>query len=753
MSNSNFDSNTDSYGVDINNPEFDASGQNKIKSISSASQALQIAVKLARNDLQRDLRRARVLSAFNGASPYCDDDLVQKAQGYRYNVSFGFMEGVIGRAIVPYNDLSINIADLTEIQADLNDEKKSIVQDEFGNIMQKWGKWPKFISRLNQDLVLNGYNAGIFPSDYDPFPIFVQQKNGFVDEFVPNDVNDVEVFVWRKSYMIHELYTKIAEPDIAEQAGWNLANVRNALEGAMPLNPLRGGITTSGQWTAIESAIRGAALFTAIVGAKMINTYHVFASELDGKVSHWICLDDGTNNGYSYQEYGGVELFKKEERFDSMRDFLVYFDLETGDGTWHGSKGVGQRVYNTHAANDKMINSALDTTFTAGLVMLQPGDQLSQEELQLTVVGPFAVIPNGITIQPEVLPNVAPTFFQMQALLSGTSEQRVGDIVPTNQALIQNQAQQTATEAKIRAGRADLISKGNLKRYIDPLSQLISIIVRRLLIKNSPNPFAQEFQDNLRKKGLVDEDLAKIRGARNTGKIEDILGNTAQNTQIIFAEFRGDPNIDQIDLYHRRITSVLDSDAADELIITDKDQTKKIESARAQIEEIGSMEIGKQIPVSPRDDHEIHLQVLLQDIGQKVQSQAQSFNPQIIPVLQQEINHGGGHINFLLEDKTKKKIAKQLEDRLKMSVEAVKSLQKQGLDLAKAHIDQAAKMAANPQEQAQVQQARQQLAQQGGPTPPAPQQQSPQKISESLSFKDLPPEGQKQMAAQVGIQI
>lgn len=694
--------------IDINSPEFNESGKNKIKSISSASQALQIATKLANNDMDRDIRRARVLSAFNGSAPYCDSDLTNRAQGYRYNVSFGFMEGAIGRAVVPYNELSINIADLTQIQANLNDEKLGIVQGEFGKIMDKWGKWPKFISRLNQDLVLNGYNVGIFPSDYDPFPIFIEQKNGYVDEGVANDVNDLELFAWKKSYMLHELYLKISDPDIAKKAGWNVDNVRNALESAMPEDPTRVGSTQSGQWTATESAIRGASLFTAMVGAKMVNTFHVFAAELDGKVSHWIVLDNGRADSSDDAKQGGIELFKKEERFDSMRDFLVYFDLETGDGTWHGSKGVGQRVFNTHKANDKMINSALDTTFTAGLVMLQPGDQLQQEELQLTVLGPFAVIPNGVLVNPEVLPNVAPTFFQMQSLLSGTSEQRVGDVVPTNQALLSNQSS-TATEARIRAGRQELITKGNLKRYVDPLSQIISIIVRRLLKKDSPNPYAKEFQSELKRKGLTDDDLKEIRGARNTGKIEDILGNTAANTQIIFAEFRGDPDIDQFKLKNKRIASVLDADAAEELLINEDDQTMKIESARLQELELTTILSGMKVPVSPRDNHQVHLDILFGWIGNKVQEQAQNFDPNIVPVLKQVIEHASQHLAFLKSDGSKKQIYKSLNERMELSLKAVKDLEKQGMELAKASFDQAAKLAATPEERAQVQQAQQQL--------------------------------------------
>lgn len=514
--------------------------------------------------------------------------------------------------------------------------------------------------------------------------------------------------------MLHELYAKISDNDTANKAGWNVDNVKDALSSAMPSNLYSQSNTTSGMWTAVESAIRGGSLWASIVGAKMVNTFHVFAANLDGKVTHYIVLDDVAVGETRYDmedSEDGPELFKKEARFDSMRDFLVYFDLETGDGTWHGSKGVGQRVFNTHQANDKMINSALDTTFTAGLVMLQPGDQVQQEEMSLTVLGPFAVIPNGITIAPQTLPNVAGTFFQMNSLLSGTSEQRVGDVVPNSQSLL-NQQSKTATEARISAGRQELITKGNLKRYVDPISQVISIIVRRLLKDNSPNAYAKEFQAELKRKGLTSDDLKEIRGARNTGKIEDILGNTAANTQIIFAEFRGDPEIDQFLLKSKRIASVLDADAAEELLISDKDQTKQIESARQQEIELTTIQNGMKVPVSPRDNHEIHLQVILQNIGGKVQAQAQNFNPEIIPLLQAEIEHGAEHLRYLKADKSKKAIVGDLEDRLKLSVDAIKQLQQQGIDLAKAQFDAAAKMAATPEEQAQVQQAQQQLKEQ-----------------------------------------
>lgn len=699
------DSNYDGEGgVEINSPEFEGdSNKSDVKAISNAGQALDIARKLEWQDRDRDIRRARVLSAFNGSAPYSDSDLVNRAQGYRYNVSFGFMEGVIGRAIVPYNDLTIDIGNLTEITADLPDEKRKIVQMEFGSILDEWGQWPKVISRLNQDLVLNGYNVFIFPSDYDPFPIFVAQKHGYVDEGTPNDVIDLEVFTWKKEYLIHELYAKIGDADIAEKAGWNVKNVRSALMGAQPESLGRSNVDQSGYWTQVESLIRGGSLWASIVGAKKINTYHVFAQELDGSVTHWIVL-----NGTGGDDEGGTELFKKEKRFPSMKSFLVYFDLETGDGTWHGSKGIGQRVFNTHKAIDKIRNSVLDQAFVSGLTLLQPGDQLAQEELTLSVIGPFAVIPAGITIASNVLPSVSSTTFQVDALLTATSEQRIGDVVPNAQQTL-SAAPQTATQAKIDASRQAMISQGNLKRYVDPISQTLSIMVHRLLKKNSPNPYAKKFQKQLEDKGLSADDIKKIRGARNTGKIDDVLGETANKTQLIFAEFRGDPEVDQHILKNMRISSVLNAEAADDLLISDKDQTKEIESARLQEFENTTMETGVKVPVSARDNHEVHLKVLFTNAGTKIQQQAQQFNPQVLAILQLELEHAKQHEHFLAQDKTKKNVLKPYEDGVKTLEQGIKDLQKQAAQMAKNSIDAAAKIAQTPEEMAQVEQARAQL--------------------------------------------
>lgn len=615
------------------------------------------------------------------------------------------MEGVIGRAVVPYNDLTLNVDDLAQIDADLDDHKLNIMREEFSKAIRNHGKWPKFISRLNQDLVLNGYNTALFPSDYDFFPVFVPQKEGFVHDGTLNDVEDLDVFVWKHDYLIHELYNKIEDEDIADKAGWNVKNVRKALMQAAPKN-LTTNPNGSGNWMAIEEAIRGGSLFSSIIGAKVIEAFHVLASELDGTITHFIVLANGSVDNKFSSDDDVVELFKKERRFGSFKDILVYFDVETGDGNWHGSRGVGRRIFNTHKAIDKLRCSVLDQAFVSGLTLLQPGDQASQEDFQLAVIGPFAVIPAGISIASTTLPAISQTTFSVDNLLSATSEQRIGDVVPQAGSTF-DAGDKTATEARISASRQALIGRGNLQRYLNPLSEVLSIMLHRLLKKESQDVYAKKFQEDLLKRGLTEHDFMKVRGARSSGRIDDVLGEAQSKTQVVFAEFRNDPDIDQQQLKLNRLTSVIGAKEAENLMLDDEDQTKKLEAARQQELELGTILQGFPVPASPRDRHIDHLQVVLSWLDGQIQVLGQGQPGQPIDVLKGALQHAAEHARFLEQDKTKKGISKKINEdiggigkniaQLEKNQAKAQQLQQQQLEQAKQEEIAMQQQAAQPQ--------------------------------------------------------
>lgn len=674
---------------ELQNPKFNAEGKNERKALANAGQALQIARRLERDDDKRDIERARVLAAFNGAAPYDQCELEAVGQSYRFNVSFGFMEGVIGRSTIPYTELVNDTQYVANIDGDLPEDKLILMREQLSEILRQWGRWGKFTSRLIQDLILNGYNTCIFPSDYDPWPIFIDQKDSFVPELTRNDVHDLDLFVWKKNYLIHELYAYIEDEKKAKAAGWNIENARKAIENAVPEDVYQR--NRGGTWSAIESAIRGGALWSSIVGEKKIETYHVLASELGGSVTHYIVSNGRRADGDAQQE--DSELFKRENRWESMRDVLVYFDLEAGDGKWHGSRGIGRRAFNTHRSIDKLRCSLLDQAFTSGLTILQAADQDSQENFQLAVVGPFAVIPAGINVNATTVPAISATTFQVDALLSSTSEQRLGDVVPNTSSPTRH-GTKTATEANISNERNQMISKTNLTRFLDPLSHLISNIVLRLLKKNSPDPFAQSFQKGLIKKGFTQEDFAKVRGATSTGRIDTVLGNDANNMDKLLVAYRGDPDIDQKELKRRHLASIIGPKDLEGLLIEGEDKTKEIEATREQMAEIGTMIDGIPQPVSPRDLHDIHAAVAVDWLKGQAQNMLQGKPGAAFQVLDAVDQHAAEHIDFLKKDLTKKQISEQLAMSLKEITGVFAKVKNMAMMRAKQMKDEAAAAAA-----------------------------------------------------------
>lgn len=668
----------------INAPEFNEEGKNTVKAISGAWQAIQIARRMQHDDWKRDEKRAKVLSAFNGEAPYSERELIQAGQGYRFNLSVGYMEGLIGRAIVPFNDVSQDYDNLATIMADLSQEKRDNIREEFLKMIKEWERWPDLSDRLNTEIVLNGWADLIWPSDDNPFPMFVEQKFGWTNDGASNCVDDLQVYTWKYEYLIHDLFAKIQDEKAAEEAGWNVANVKEAIGNAKPEDPTRENTQSeSGAWSALEKQIRAGSLYYSIIGNRVIKTYHVFAKEMDNTISHWIVMDGDTISGNNSNALNRGLLFKQESRWTSWKDFLVHFSLETGDGKWHGSRGLGRRAFSTHRAKDKFVNQILDQGMVAGMTLLQPGDQTDQDELTLTPIGPFAIIPAGVQVMDKQLQAIPATTFNADALITATGQERTGDVMPDTIAPVTGE-KPTATQAKIMESHRLTVKKGSLARYVTPLSQTLSIILKRLLKADTTDSRAKLFQQRLIHRGITREEMNKVKGASNAANVNEIFGAYTQEMAILFSEFRDDPNINQIELRRKRISSLAGAEVADELIIPEADQTLVVEGTRQQTGENSDAMLGQQIQVSPRDNHEVHLAEVIRFLQSLLQPDSAAVGPGVIGAV---LNHGKEHLAFL-EQMKNSKISPQ---RFKKALEQIE----------KAFMEQAQQQYAQQQAKAQ----------------------------------------------------
>src|SRR5690606_10597104 len=84
-------------------------------------------------------------------------------------------------------------------------------------------------------------------------------------------------------------------------------------------------------------------------GTKLVQTYHLFAREYDGKVSHYILLRDAKGENKEL-------LFEKEDAYETMERVCIPHVFDYGDGTIQGSWGGGQILYDMSVQVEKIRN-------------------------------------------------------------------------------------------------------------------------------------------------------------------------------------------------------------------------------------------------------------------------------------------------------------------------------------------------------------------------------------------------------------
>ena len=114
----------------------------------------------------------------------------------------------------------------------------------------------------------------------------------------------------------------------------------------------------------------------------------------------------------------------------------------------------------------------------------------------------------------------------------------------------------------------------------------------------------------------------------------------------IAAAYTGNPNIDQMALLQDTIEEIGGPEAAKRYVIPGIDQTVIAEALRLQmIEAVTMLQIGSEVPVSPRDNHLVHANGLV-EILEKQKQQLQTGVPdeKYLAAVAAMLNHMAGHL-------------------------------------------------------------------------------------------------------------
>jgi hypothetical protein len=682
-------------------PDLSESGKPRNKPINSAQQAYSLYLRFKKQNRARASRNKVIQDVYNGKPPYDQRELDDQNQGWRSNTSTQFLSSIVDRVQPRFCQAIHDIKYLTaaELPDSYDDytSKTDLFQEKTSELLRRWPGWTDFVQRVATENVLQGYTAALNLDEHNWRPRTYRQEDVYFDEQTSQDVHRLDCFCVQQDFYIHELVSLLDEPETTEKAGFNLENLKKAIEHAMP--PREDLPSDPRQLS--DMAREGSLYFSWHRASKMVQTVHVFVRTYDGGVDHWwVNRNNSTMGGRDTPPQseddtgGGDELFYGDDISERMEDLITLFTFQAGNDRLFGSKGLGRLLVNIALAIERERNLYFDQQYIAAL-LIGTAEEKDIPFLQPKVLSPFLILPKGFELMAQQMQFNPEAIQGLDAKLTAIAEIIAGTFMPEQ---IQNngQSQTTATEATIDATREEEIKQGILNRWWNQFTHLVSSMQRRIyspLNIKAALAFA-EARDIAATSGikLVDEDMMELLlkvdpAAEETYSVAPKLGRadgdavqtivelldgglaaeeilvlaytpaTEYNTNVGSVEdakllqfgqvAQGNPYWDQGKLNFDCGAAMIGHRRAKYLFAGDPALSTNLEEQRQQYSEWVDMTQGQAIPVSDRDDHIQHLQALNQKVQGSLNTM-RSVPPEVIP--EQELNtmnlalmHGDAH--------------------------------------------------------------------------------------------------------------
>ena len=595
----------------------DGEWSNSRRAIADEDQAFAVAERLFKDADELIRQTARIREKTDGVSPPFDPaKLKQEGKGHKSNMPTGFMDSIMGKVaprLYSYvnNARYLDAAELPPQDPDSgvpiqnHQSKTEKLRKIFTRTVREWSKWYLFQVGLAEEDTRYGHCYVSWLDDTEWRPTLYRLDQGQVPTGTEILEEQIPLFAAKDTYLVHELFDKIRDREMAEEEGWEIDAVVEAINKAVPKPRATAG--EEGQYIEYEDLIRECVPGWAYAkGARNVEVYHLFATEYDGRVSQYM-VDKKTKK----------LLYKSEDRYAQMSDIVVPVTFQYGNGTIHGSYGVGHMVFDISNVVEKSRNGAMDSLRARTRMNLRVASAQDMNKAKLIthdavnfIIGAEPVMNTGS------LPDITESFISLDQYMRTITEEKIGAFLPPPQV---PGLERTATEANLSAPREEETKRAILEYWLKHFGLITATMRRRLFSANSTDRLAQAAYHEALAEGITERE---IEIWRNIPARASILDFSAQEDQQVAAYLQtkiGNPNYDQKKVERQITTSTIGSNYADDLIIPGEDDTVVAEAVRMQTLELLALENGEMVPVSPRDMDEIHMQVLMgqqDDAGQ-----------------------------------------------------------------------------------------------------------------------------------------
>jgi hypothetical protein len=630
-------------------PEVGENLEVKNRSIKSVEQAFQVCETLVSDWKDGILKAARITRKLNGERPYNQAKLEKAGKGWKTNISTGFLSTecskVLPRFYMPIKTAKyLTAAELPPDHAE-GLAKTQHFRQVITDTIRSWPKLNFYIRGLAREVGVFGFAFNAFFDEYEWRPTLIRMDKGFVPQGT-EVLEEPTMFMAKYDYKPSELLDLLKASVIAGRDEWKKSNVVAALNKAFP-PPVD---STYPSARTYEDLVRQSTWgYSYTKGAKVVSTWHLFAKEASGKVSHYILLSDAGGTGVGQAQEGPEGdirlLYESLDQFDSMSDGVNPMVFDYGDGTIHGSWGAGQILYDLSVQVEKVRCDSIDNIRLTNKVKIQVPDAKNVNDVKQVVNDQFVIVSGGqFAGNAAGLTSDVEGYELLDQKLSMLAQQKIGAFIPP---IPVQPSDIKAAQINAAMSKEKELQEALLENWLIQFAEVVKTITKRLCNPESPDPVARATIAKLMEK-LTPEEIMMLVNQFPVKSVIDFTEFKAQQRGQFAFSVVNNPLFRQSAVARIMAEGAGDETFVNAIVVPEGDQTDQMAAQSKQtIENTTLLATGKPLPVLPTDNDWVHMQTLEPELGTVL------TNPEFDPARAKvALQHYGAHWSQGVNKKT-----------------------------------------------------------------------------------------------------
>ena len=667
--------------AELNSPNLPLSGpfpeDPPVRAIKDAKQAAEIARKLEQDNVERNLKNARIMSRYNSERPWDQGRNEVNGLGWKSNFSTmplpTLVDKVGPRFVAAVESAKYLTSSALPDNAPGASAKTELFRKGITELIRSRPEWTELLGEIAQENALFGYTAVGWLDEYEWFPEHFRGDRFYVPPGTKQHADRAQLVYFTELLPVDKAFERIRDRRAAEDSGYKFPEVIEAINEAVPQS-VRSRHT--GEWARVyEDLTREVNVGTSMYSdSKLVRFRNLLVVEVTGKVTH-LRLDE------NYKL-----VFERYDRFENMSEAASFFSFQQANGTLHGSKGIGRLVYNMAQILDRARNEVVDRLQLSGKLVVT-GDEKQIKRFRMGVFGNAILIPSIFQLQQQqIQPNVEP-FFELDRYMTQLLDQIAGNVSPRQLEGERVTAQQVAFFAAREEEAKDTV----IARFMKQVATMVNTMQRRICSDRCDSEDAKAFREDMLLH-MTPEELDQLAKMPSAMVVKDLTDQERQEIIIVASENIGNPMVDQQENLRRKLTAQVSAEFAEAVMLPVNDPNVTAEQIRQQQSENLLLATGEPVGVSARDRHLLHLEGMESALQSAVDSLVE--NPGASEIVKNYVDHARGHVQMGMatgQDKAEyQSFALQLQQidqalaQLKLQEDAIKKAVESGVPPAQA---------------------------------------------------------------------